>query len=149
MAYGILNLPQNFFPTVHLANMGKAALNSVMVALLALSALPSWAQQRPTSTGDFDQVAARAEQARSANRIEEAIELYRKAVSLRSQWAEGWWYLGALLYDRDAFADAAVALSKTTALNPNVGTAWVMLGLCEFKLGRFNDALTHIQQGRK
>ncbi|HEU0174153.1 MAG TPA: tetratricopeptide repeat protein [Blastocatellia bacterium] len=129
--------------------MLKATLNSVMVALLALSAPPSWAQQRPTPPGNFDQVAARAEQARSANRIEEAIELYRKGLSLRSRWAEGWWYLGALLYDRDAFADAAVALSKATALNPKVGTAWVMLGLCEFKLGRFNEALTHIRQGRK
>jgi tetratricopeptide (TPR) repeat protein len=129
--------------------MRKAVLNSVMVALLALSAPPSWAQQRPTSPGDFDQVAARAEQARSANRIEEAMELYRKALSLRPRWAEGWWYLGALLYDREAFADAAVALSKASALSPKVGTTWVMLGLCEFKLGRFNDSLTHIRQGRK
>jgi tetratricopeptide (TPR) repeat protein len=129
--------------------MRTVALNSVMAALLAFSAPPSWAQQRPTPPGDFDQVAARAEQARSANRIEEAIELYRKALSLQPRWAEGWWYLGALLYERDAFADAAVALSKTTALSPKVGTAWVMLGLCEFKLGRFNDALAHIQQGRK
>jgi tetratricopeptide (TPR) repeat protein len=129
--------------------MRKAALNSVMVALLALSAPPSWAQQRPTSPGNFDQVAAQAEQARGANRIEEAMELYRKALSLRPQWAEGWWYLGALLYERDAFVDAAVALSKATALSPKVGTTWVMLGLCEFKLGRFNDALTHIRQGRK
>src|SRR5215813_69418 len=149
MAYGILNLPQNFFPTVHLADMGKVALNSVMVALLALSAPPSWARQRPTSPGDFDQVAARAEQARSANRVEEAMELYRKGLSLRPRWAEGWWYLGALLYERDAFADAAVALSKATAFSPKFGTAWVMLGLCEFKLGRFNEALTHIRQGRK
>src|SRR5262245_29792591 len=129
--------------------MRKAALNSAVAVLLAFSAPPSWARQRPTSPGDFDQAAARAEQARSANRIEEAIELYRKALLLRSQWAEGWWYLGALLYERDAFADAAVALSKATALSPKVGTTWVMLGLCEFKLGRFNDALTHIRQGRK
>src|SRR5215470_6437022 len=135
--------------TVHLANMGKVALNSLMVALLSLSASPSWARQRPTSPGDFDQVAAQAEQARSANRIEEAMELYRKALSLRPRWAEGWWYLGALLYERDAFADAAVALSKATDLSPKVGTTWVMLGLCEFKLGRFSDALTHIRQGRK
>ena len=129
--------------------MRKVAFNSVMVAFLAFSTPPSWAQQRPTPPGDFDQVAARADQARSANRIEEAIELYRKALSLRPRWAEGWWYLGALLYERDAFADSTVALSKATALNPKVGTAWVMLGLCEFKLGRFNDALTHIRQGRK
>lgn len=120
-----------------------------MMVLLALSAPPSWARQRPAPAGNFDHVAARAEQARNANRTEEAIELYRKGVSLRPRWAEGWWYLGTFLYERDAFADAAVALSKVTALSPKGGTAWVMLGLCEFKLGRFNDALTHIRQGRK
>ncbi|HEY8460541.1 MAG TPA: tetratricopeptide repeat protein [Blastocatellia bacterium] len=129
--------------------MRKAALKSLMAVLLALSAPPSWAQQRPASPGNFDRLAAQAEQARSANRIEEAIELYRKALSLRPRWAEGWWYIGALLYERDAFAGAAVALSKATALSPKSGTAWVMLGLCEFKLGRFNDSLKHIRQGRK
>src|SRR5262245_55444665 len=129
--------------------MFKHALNSVMIAFLTFSATLSWAQQRPTSPGDFEQVASRAEQARSANRIEEAIELYRKGLSLRPRWAEGWFHLGALLYERDAFADAAAAFGQATALNPKVGTAWVMLGLCEFKLDRHNDALTHIQQGRK
>ncbi|HXG66168.1 MAG TPA: tetratricopeptide repeat protein [Blastocatellia bacterium] len=120
-----------------------------MAALLTFAAPPAWAQQRPTSPENFDQVAARAEQARSANRVEEAIELYRKALSLRPRWAEGWWYLGTLLYERDAFADAAAAFGRATTLSPKVGTAWVMLGLCEFKLGRYQDALTHIQQGRQ
>jgi len=120
-----------------------------MVALLALTAAQTRAQQRPTSSETFDQLAARAEQARSANRVEEAIELYRKALSLRPRWAEGWWYLGTLLYDRDAFADAAAAFGKATTLSPKVGTAWVMLGLCEFKLDRHNDALEHIRQGRR
>jgi tetratricopeptide (TPR) repeat protein len=121
----------------------------MMVILLAFSAAPSWAQQRPTIPEDFDRVAARAEEARSANRIEEAIELYRKALSLRPQWAEGWWYLGTLLYDRDAFADAAAAFGQATVISPKVGTAWVMLGLCEFKVERYDVALKHIQQGRK
>ncbi|SRR6266545_759575 len=123
-------------------------LKLVMAALLTFSGSLSWAQQRSASVEDFDQMAAQAEQARSTNRIEEAIELYRKALSLRPRWAEGWWYLGTLLYDRDDFADAAVALNQAAALSPKVGTPWVMLGLCEFKLGRYNDALKHIQQGR-
>jgi len=123
-------------------------LKLVMAALLTFSGSLSWAQQRSASVEDFDQMAAQAEQARSTNRIEEAIELYRKALSLRPRWAEGWWYLGTLLYDRDDFADAAVALNQAASLSPKVGTPWVMLGLCEFKLGRYNDALKHIQQGR-
>lgn len=128
--------------------MLKPVLNALMIALLAFATAPSRAQQRPAGSPPFAQLAAEAEQARSASRIEEAIRLYRQALSLQPRWAEGWWYLGTLLYDRDAFAEAAEALSRATALSPQVGSAWVLLGLCEFRLGRFNDALTHIQRGR-
>lgn len=129
--------------------MPKSTFNLVLIALLSLASAQAWAQQRHTAAPGFAQVAAQAEEARSAGRLEDAIKLYRKATALQPRWAEGWWYLGTLLYDREAFADAAAALSKATALSPQVGTAWVMLGLCEFQLGRFNDALTHIQRGRK
>ncbi|MCA1602445.1 MAG: tetratricopeptide repeat protein [Acidobacteria bacterium] len=57
--------------------------------------------------------------------------------------------MATLLYERDSWADASQAFKEATNLNPKVGTAWVMLGLCEFKLGRFKDALEHIQQGRR
>jgi tetratricopeptide (TPR) repeat protein len=129
--------------------MRKVVPKLLIVALLTFPGPVSWAQQPPTLPKDFDQVAAQAEQARGTNRIEEAIELYRKALSLRPQWAEGWWHLGTLLYERDAYADAAVAFGQATTLSPKVGTAWVMLGLCEFQLGRFDDALEHIQRGRR
>lgn len=124
-------------------------LKPLLLSLLALHAAPSWARQRPAPAGDFERVAAQAERARGANRIEEAIGLYRNALSLRPGWAEGWWYLGTLLYDRDAFADAAGAFDKAASLSPNAGTAWVMLGLCEFKLARYEEALRHIQRGRR
>ncbi|MCA1601789.1 MAG: tetratricopeptide repeat protein [Acidobacteria bacterium] len=129
--------------------MRNEALKLVIVALLTFSGPLSWAQQRSTSTKRFDQVAAQAEQARSTNRIKEAIDLYRKALSLRPRWAEGWWYLGTLLYERDAWADACQAFKAAANLNPKVGTTWVMLGLSEFKLDRHDDALKHIQRGRR
>jgi tetratricopeptide (TPR) repeat protein len=132
-----------------LAGMRKVVINLALIAVLIYSSQPLWAQQRPAPAETFAQVAARAEQARGANRIEEAIELYRKALSLQPRWAEGWWYLGTLLYERNAFAEAAAAFGQATTLNPKVGTAWVMLGLCEFKLDRHNDALEHIQRGRR
>jgi len=106
------------------------------------------AQSRSKSPQDFDKLAAQASQARDANRLDEAVALYRQALRLRPLWGEGWFYLATLLYEGDSWADAYQAFKETTKLNPKVGTAWVMLGLCEFKLGRFSDALTHIQQGR-
>src|SRR5262245_43640900 len=61
------------------------------------------AQQGGSDPVDFDKVASRAEAARQEDRTGEAIDLYRKGLSLRPRWAEGWWYLGTLLYERDAF----------------------------------------------
>jgi tetratricopeptide (TPR) repeat protein len=102
--------------------------------------------QKPDT--DLASLSAQADAARQANRIDEAIGLYRKALAARPTWTEGWWHLGTLLYDKDEFADAAAALRKATSLNPKVGTAWAMLGLCEFRLGQQDAALTHLQRGR-
>ncbi|MFN2515156.1 MAG: tetratricopeptide repeat protein [Pyrinomonadaceae bacterium] len=125
-------------------------MKAVIVILVVLCSSPAVAaQKRSTSTQDFDKLAAQASQARDANRLDEAIALYRQALRLRPSWDEGWFYLATLLYEGDSWADASQAFKETTKLNPKVGTAWVMLGLCEFKLGRFSDALTHIQQGRR
>lgn len=102
-----------------------------------------------SSLQDFEKLAAQAAQAREANRVDEAISLYREAIRLRTKWDEGWFYLGTLLHERDNNAEAARAFKEAADLNPKVGTAWVMLGLSEFKLGRYNDALKHIQHGRQ
>jgi len=131
--------------------MRQLALKLFVLALLvspcAHEALAQRAQRVPAQ--GFDKVARMAEEARSANRVEDAIKLYRQAVSIRPRWAEGWFNLGTLLYDKDAYADAATALNRAAALGPQVGTTWVLLGLCEFRLGRHAAALEHIQRGRK
>lgn len=129
--------------------MRKLILKSVTAILLTLANPPSWAQQPAAATEKFEQVAAQAEQARNAHRVEEAVDLYRKALELRPRWDKGWFNLGTLLYDRDAYAEAVQAFKEVTNLNPKIGTAWAMLGLSEFKLGRHDDALTHIRQARK
>jgi predicted Zn-dependent protease len=93
-------------------------------------------------------IAAQAEAARDADRVEEAIPLYRKALAARPEWAEGWWSLGTLLYDRDNYRECAEAFARAAALNPKAANAWVMLGLCEAKLGENKAALNHIERGR-
>ena len=97
----------------------------------------------------FDQAAAQADQAREAGNLDEAIELYKKAISLKPKWNEGWWYLATLLYEKDQYADAAKAFNNSAALNPKVGAPVVMLGLCEFRIGEYDNALAHLIQGRK
>ena len=127
----------------------------LVLVVFAISVVAAAAQQTSPSTAGMsraasrDRLAARAEQARLANRTGEAIALYRKALSAQPAWVEGWWSLGTLLYDDDAFAGAAEAFRKVTSLDPRRGTAWVMRALCEYRLGDHEAALAHIQRGRR
>lgn len=94
----------------------------------------------------FDSVAAQAAQARDSENLEEAVKLYGQAVKLRPDWAEGWWYLGAMAYDRGQFPEAVDALRKVVTLAPRDAHAFAMLGLSEAKLNQNQPALTHLAQ---
>jgi predicted Zn-dependent protease len=95
----------------------------------------------------FASLAARAETARDANRLDEAGSLYRRALALRPSWKDGWWSLGTIYYDRDEYGEAAPAFRHLLALDGKNGTAYAMLGLCEFELGHDATALRAIQTG--
>jgi tetratricopeptide (TPR) repeat protein len=97
----------------------------------------------------FDQLSAEANAAREGDRLDEAVDKYRRALALRPQWAEGWWYLATILYERDDYAEAARGFAQAARLQPKAGATWAMLGICEFQLARYDDALIHIQQGRQ
>jgi predicted Zn-dependent protease len=101
------------------------------------------------ATAQSEGIERAATAAREANRVDEAIRLYREALKQRPKWDEGWFYLATLLYERDQFAESAEAFGRTTELSPKIGTAWVMRGLSEFKLGREEEALKHLQRGRE
>lgn len=115
---------------------------ALCVALLIGSVI---AQPSKRTASSFEDVAARATAARTADKIDEALVLYRKAVALRPSWAEGWFYLGTLHYDRNEYLAASRAFRKVTALQPKSGTAFVMLGLSEFELRQDDLALKHLQ----
>ncbi|MGA3023906.1 MAG: tetratricopeptide repeat protein [Bryobacteraceae bacterium] len=94
----------------------------------------------------FDDLAARAAAARDANDLPRAIEIYQQALRLNAQWREGWWFLGALLYDADRYALARDALARCVDLQPDMAPAWGLLGLSEFKTQDYDHALEHIQR---
>ena len=118
-------------------------------ALILLVCAGAASAQPAAAPAASDELSAQAEQARLANRPEQAIELYRRALAGRPGWAEGWAHLGSLLYGRDAYAEAAEAFGKSVSLDGSIGTTWVMLALCEFQLGRADEALAHIRRGRE
>jgi tetratricopeptide (TPR) repeat protein len=107
------------------------------------------AQAKQSVGTDFKVLAAQAEQASQQDRLDEAIALYRKALALRPAWAEGWWSVGTIHYDRNEYKQAATAFRRVVALQPSKGSPHVMLGLCEFELGDDDGALKHIEEGKQ
>jgi len=101
--------------------------------------------QAAAGSAQFPQVSGKAAAAREGNRIEEAIQLYRESVRLRPAWAEGWWYLGTLFYDRDDYASARDALARFVKLDPAGGPGWALLGLCEYRIKNYEDSLEHLR----
>jgi tetratricopeptide (TPR) repeat protein len=106
------------------------------------------AQILEQSAENFDSLAHSAAAAREAGHPGDAIPLYQRAVTLRPDWAEGWWYLGTLLYDADHFREAIPAFQRVSELAPQVPDVFNFLGLCEFEVGEYDSALQHLQQGR-
>lgn len=93
----------------------------------------------------FQQMAAQADAARDSNHLDQAQALYRQALAAKPSWAEGWWSLGTILYDLDHYAPAARAFTRLVALDPENGTAHLMLGLCQYQLRSYPASLKNIQ----
>jgi tetratricopeptide (TPR) repeat protein len=132
--------------TVNRLRRAQFTLPFVLLFLLG-PALPAHPQN--TSSDSFESLCKRADEARDADRLGDAVALYKRALALRPKWAEGWWSLGTIEYDRNHYTAAARAFRQLLSLAPKNGTARVMLGLCEFELGQDSAALKHLQQGKE
>ena len=136
--------------------------------LIMLTIDPSWAgaqpQQKPpaqaptagaakpappaAAAGQFDALVQAATEARKAERWEEAIGLYGKAVKLKPDYVEGHWYQGTAYYTLDSFAECRDAFRRVVRLAPKNGAAYAFLGLCEFGLKDYDRSLQHLLQSR-
>jgi len=136
---------------------GAAAL----AALLALSTTvmgdqvaSQSARQEAHSTAprataaQFDQIVQAATDAQRAERWEDVIALYAKAVKLRPGFVEGYWYQGTAYYTLEKFPECRDAFRRVTRLSPENGGAFAFLGLCEFGLKDYDRALQHLLQSR-
>jgi tetratricopeptide (TPR) repeat protein len=119
-------------------------LAALQLALLVLSAPAMRAQT--SAKEQFDDLARRA-QAALDSRPEESARLYKQALGMRPDWAEGWLYMGGALYRLGRFAEATDALRKGVELEPVVGTGWALLGLSESQLEDQDQALADIRKG--
>jgi tetratricopeptide (TPR) repeat protein len=95
----------------------------------------------------LESIQKQAETARAAKRVDEAIQLYKKGVSMQPAWDEGWWALGTLYYELDRFDEARTAFRRLTVVKPDVALPWAMLGLCEYETKHYEEALQHLRRG--
>ena len=102
-------------------------------------------RQEPGAAG-FKSLVAQAEAARDKDQVDEATRLYRRAVEIKPDYAEGWWYLGMLQYESDQYVDGAEAFSRVTRLKPEMALGWAMLGLCQFEIRKYESALVHLER---
>lgn len=135
----------------------------ILVALFAalISLMPAVAQStrkgRPkqpapntqaSPESEFERFVKLGDEARLAERFEDAISLYGQALKIKPKWPDGWWYVGAIFYQQDLYPQARDAFQNLVALEPERGPAWAMLGLCLFQTGEHERAAVSLQRGR-
>jgi len=104
--------------------------------------------QEDATPEPFEKLAKRAQAAMDGDRIPEAIKLYQRATTLRPDWPEGWWHLGTLLFDAGRFGEARDAFKHFVSVErEQPGPGFDMLGLSEFQLKRYPEALEALERG--
>lgn len=125
----------------------------VPVASLAFLTIPALiaAAQHPAAPPrqNFAQLVQSAENARELGRNDDAIQLFRRALSQQPDSEEALWYLGTLLYEKEQYADARDVLRQFITLRGDAAPGWALLGLCEFQLREYPRALDHLQRAMK
>ena len=106
------------------------------------------AQAPSPDAAEFRRLEKRARAAHEAQKLDEALDLYRKALKLRPRWSEGRFALGAVLYDLDRYEEARAEFRQVLVQEPKSGAAWAFRGMCEFQLRHHEQALSDLQKGR-
>ena len=123
------------------------AVSALVLPQLAAGSptLAQTATARPSSPGvSFEEASSRAVAARAGGDASGAIRWYREGVRQRPSWDEGWWYLGALSYEKGNSAEAVQAFTRFVGLKPDSGPGWALRGLSEFQRKDYDAALDHL-----
>jgi len=114
---------------------------------------PGSKQSKPAHAGQktrsFEEVAKAANEAREADRDDDAIKLYQEGLKLRPEWQEGLWYLSTLLYQKERFAEARDLLRRFVTLEPKAGPGWALLGMSEYQTRDYSRALDHLKHAMR
>ena len=109
---------------------------------------PRAPQTQANAETEFERFVKLADEARLGERFEDAVSLYGQALKIKPKWPDGWWYVGAIFYQKDLYPQARDAFQNLVALEPERGPAWAMLGLCLFQTGEYERAAVSLQRAR-
>lgn len=98
--------------------------------------------------GNFDKLSSVAAAAEAAGNTEAAIQSYRQALQARPEWDVGHWNLAMLYYKTGHYPEAVATLKEWVVRKPDDGTAWAVMGLSEFEVQDYSNALVHLQRGQ-
>ena len=75
------------------------------------------------------------------NNTDKAIEVYKKAIMLKPNFADAYYNLGSLFAKQDKFDQAIKAYKNSILINPDYAEAYCNLGLAYRNIGEFNKAI--------
>ena len=107
------------------------------------------ASVKPLNPAIAPAIAAKATEARLAGRLDDAVTLYRQGVKTQPQWAEGWYFLGTIHYERDEPKDCIGAMTQFAKLAPEVSNGAAILGLCLYQVQDYAGALSALIQAER
>jgi tetratricopeptide (TPR) repeat protein len=116
------------------------------IASTTASAQQNQATARTRAVSDFTHLCQAADAARDQGRSDEALKLYKQALTIQPKWKDGLWSISSLFYANDQYADARDSLRRLLAIDPGPGLAWAMLGMSEFELRDYSRSLDHLQR---
>lgn len=127
--------------------MIRRTLNAIVFSVCVVFVLPCPGQGVSSAPRPrFDDLLQAAQRARDANRDDEAIRDFRKALAERPESEEALWYLSTMLYEEAQYGESRDLLRRFLTLRTDAGPAWAMLGLDEFQLRQYSRALDHLQR---
>jgi tetratricopeptide (TPR) repeat protein len=131
----------------NLVLVGRGLLRRLRIAAVFVGCA-AYAASSQTDAQEFQALSQRASAALKSNPVE-AAKLYREAVQIQPSWAEGWFYLGASLYEIERFAESQKAFEHAADLAADNGTVWAFLGLCEYQRQDYEKSRAHILKGEQ
>jgi tetratricopeptide (TPR) repeat protein len=93
--------------------------------------------------------AQKATAARVAGRLDEAVAQYNVALKQTPAWAEGWFFLGSIYYERDQAAPCVAAFRNFVRLQPKTSAGFAFLGLCLYQLKDYGNSLQSLLRAQE